>query len=91
MLFPKPDHGIRTKQNKNDAKIQPVPDNSRQNYCSFNHPRDGAPEIGEELQEGIRFRFRDLVRAILCQPLLRFGLTEARPATNPTSSGVPSW
>ena len=40
----------------------------------FDHPRDGAPEIGEELQERIGFLFRDLVRAILRQPLLRLGL-----------------
>ena len=54
-----------------------MPDKRRQNYRRFNHPRDGAPEIGEEFQEGIGLPFFNLVRAVLRQPFLSLGLTEA--------------
>ena len=59
---------------KKSGQCRTTPD---KNHRPFNHPRDGAPEISQEFQERIVFLFRDLVRAILGQPLLRLGLAEA--------------
>ena len=77
MFFPESDHGVGTKKKEDDEKIQPVPNNTRQNHRRFNHPRDGTPEIGKEFQERIGFLFFNLVRTILGKPLLRLGLAEA--------------
>lgn len=46
-------------------------------FGSFNHPWYWSPEIGQEFQEQISFFFRNLVSAVLCQPALSLGLTEA--------------
>ncbi len=69
MFLPESDHGVGKKQNEDDEEIRPVPDHARQNHRRFNHPRDGTPEIGQEFEERIVFLFRNLVRAILGQPL----------------------
>jgi hypothetical protein len=62
---------------EDDEKIHPVPHHPGQDDCHFDHPRNGTPEIGEELQELVGFLFRDRIRAVLGQPLLSFGLAEA--------------
>ena len=77
MFLPKCHHRVGEKQKKNDEEVQPVPNHPRQNDRRFDHPRNGAPEIAEELQECIGFLLRDLVRTILRQPFLRLGLAEA--------------
>ncbi len=77
VFFPESDHGVGNKQKEDNEKIQPVPDNPRQNYGRLDHPWDGAPEIGEEFQERIGFLFFNLVGAVLRQPFLSLGLTEA--------------
>ncbi len=64
-FFPESDHGVAKKQKEDDAKILPVPDHARQNHRHFNHPRDGPPKIGEELQERIGLLLFNLVRPIL--------------------------
>src|ERR1035441_9697045 len=76
-LFPESNHAVGNKQKEYDEKIRPVSDNSRQNHCSFNHPRNRTPIIGEEFQEWIDFFFFNLVRPILSQSFLRFRLTES--------------
>ncbi len=76
-FFPESHHGVANKQEEDDAEILPVPDRGRQNHRHFNHPRDGAPEVGEEFQDRIGLLFFDLVRPILGQPLQRLGLSEA--------------
>ena len=77
MFLPKCDQSVGEKQKQNDEEIQPVPDHARQNHRRFDHPRDGTPEIAEELEEYVGFLFRDLVRPVLHQPFLRLGLTQA--------------
>ena len=76
-FFPESDHGVGNKQKEDDEKIRPVADHARQNHRHFDHPRDGTPKIGEEFQKQIRFLFCKLIRPILSQPFLRFGLSEA--------------
>jgi hypothetical protein len=49
MFFPESDHCVGTKQKKDDEEIQPVLDQRGQDHGAFNHPRNGTPEIGEEL------------------------------------------
>ena len=76
-FLPESDHGVGQKQNEDDAKIRPMPDYRRQDHRRFDHPRDRAPEIGEELQKRIGLLLLDLVGPVLDQPLLRLGLGEA--------------
>ncbi len=77
VFFPESDHGIGTKKKEDDKKIQPVPDQPRQNHRRFNHPRDRTPEISKEFQERIGFLFFNLISAVLSKTFLRLGLTEA--------------
>jgi len=70
-FLPRIDHGVGNQQKKDDEEIRPVPDHARQYHGHFDHPRDGAPEIGEEFQKRIGFLFLDLVRPVLGQPFLR--------------------
>ena len=77
MFFPESDHGVGTKQKEDDEEIQPVLDQRGQNHGGFNHPRNGTPEVGEELQEFIRLLFGDLVGSILRLTLLGLGLSES--------------
>ena len=77
VFFPETDHSVGQKQNENDAKVRPMPGHRRQDHRRFDHPRDGTPKIAEEFQELIGLLFRNLVRPILGQPLLRLGLSEA--------------
>ena len=76
-FFPESDDGVANKQKEDDAKILPVPDHARQNDRNLDHPRDGAPKIGEEFEERIGLLFFNLVGPVLGQPFLRLGLTEA--------------
>ena len=59
------------------TEVRPMLGDRREDHGRFDHPRDGAPEIGEEFQQRIGLLFFNLVRPILGQPLLRLGLTEA--------------
>ena len=68
VLFPESDDGVGAKQEENDAKIQPVANDCGQNHCPFDHPRDGSPEITEELQKRILGLLRNLVGTVLRQP-----------------------
>ena len=50
---------------------------AEKHHRDFDHPRNGAPEVAEEFEQRVCLLFRDLVGAILSQPLLRLGLAEA--------------
>ncbi len=51
-------------------------DNPGEDHGSFNHPRNRAPEVGEELQVFVGLLFLDLVRPILRLALRSLGLCE---------------
>ena len=77
VFLPEPDHGVGEQQDEDDREVRPVLGDRRQDDGSLDHPRDGAPEVGQELQERVVLLLLDLVRPVLRQPLLRFGLGEA--------------
>ena len=72
-----PTTALATSRSRMMTEVRPMPDHRRQDHRHFDHPRDRAPEIGEELQERIGLLLFDLVRPVLGQPLLRLGLAEA--------------
>ena len=57
VFFPESDHGVGQQQKQDDGKVRPMPGHRRQDHGRFNHPRDGTPEITEELQERIGLLF----------------------------------
>ena len=75
-LFPEPDDRIGKQQNKNDEEIGPMADDCRENDRDFDHPWDRTPEVAQKLEQPVGFLLRDLVRAILRQPLLRLRIGE---------------
>ena len=75
VFLPEPDHGVGQKQNEDDGEVRPMPGDRRKDHGHFDHPGDGTPEIGEELQERIGLLFFNLVGPVLGQPFLRLGLT----------------
>ncbi len=77
VLLPEPDHGVGQQQDEDDREVRPMLGDRRQHDGRFDHPRDGTPEVGEELQEGVVPLLLDLVRPVLSQPLLRLGPGEA--------------
>ena len=77
VFFPESDDCVGQQQKQDDEEIRPVPDHAGQNHRAFDHPRNRAPEIGEEFQERIFFLFRDLVGPILSQPFFRLVLAQA--------------
>ena len=77
VLFPESDHGVRTKQKKDDEKIKPMLNQRRQDHGAFDHPRNGTPEIREKLQKLIGLLLINLVGAVLGQALLSLGLAKS--------------
>ena len=77
VFLPEPDHSVCQKQNKDDAKVRPMPGHCRQDYRRFDHPRDRTPKIAEEFQELIGLLFCNLIGPILGQPFLRLRSSEA--------------
>ena len=76
-LFPEPDAGVGQEQDEDDEEVGPVLEHSGQDHRRLDHPGDGPPEVGEELQQRVDLLLRDLVRAVLGQALLRLDLGEA--------------
>jgi len=48
VFLPESDHGVGHKQKEDDAKVRPMPGYRGKDHGRFDHPRDGAPKIGEE-------------------------------------------
>jgi hypothetical protein len=71
VLLTEAHHGIHEEQRHDNADVGPVAQHARQDGRYQNHDGDGAPEIGEELQDRADLFLFNLVVAVLFQPLLR--------------------
>ena len=76
-LLPEPDDGVGAEQHEDDAEVRPVPGDRREDHRRLDHPGNGTPKVGKELQQWIGLLLLDLVRPVLGQALLRLGLREA--------------
>jgi hypothetical protein len=76
-FLPESDHGVSHEQDQDDDEIWPVLEEAGEDHRHFDHPRDRTPEIGEDFQVWILLPCFDLVRPVLSQPFLCFGLTQA--------------
>jgi hypothetical protein len=65
MFFPESNQSIGAQQQKYHEEIEPVTDKAGEDHGGFNHPWNGAPEIGKKLQVFAGLLFLDLVRPIL--------------------------
>ena len=64
----------RTRMMKKSGQCRSTPERIT---GGFDHPGDGTPEVGQQLQQRIGLLLGDLVGPVLAQPLLRLGLAEA--------------
>ncbi len=77
VFFPESNQSVGAQQQKNHEEIEPVTDKAGEDHGSFNHPWNGAPEIGKKLQVFVGLLFLDLVRPILRLTLHDLGLCES--------------
>ena len=82
VLLGEADHGVGEQQDEDDEEVRPVLQHAGQDHRDFDHPRDWAPEVGEELEELIGLLLFDLIRPVLGEALLCLGAGE-------TVGGVP--
>jgi len=68
------DDTVGQQQQQDDEEVGPVPDRAGQDHRDLDHPRDRAPEVGQELQQRVRLVLGDLVRAVRRQPFRRLDL-----------------
>ena len=61
----KPTVGVGHQQQQDDEEVGPMPDDAGQDDRHLDHPRDGPPEIAEELQKRIGLLFLDFVGPVL--------------------------
>jgi len=76
-LLPESDDGVGHEQDENDHQVRPVPDDTGEDDRPFDHPRDGPPEVAEELEERVALLFLDFIGTDGRQALPRLCLTEA--------------
>jgi hypothetical protein len=72
--------GTNPASSSGDDEFRPVLHYDGKNRRNLDHPRNGSPEVAEELDQGMDFFLFDCIGAILSQPLPGFFPTETLAA-----------